>query len=233
MADIDVSIRLAQRALPDILNAYRGHINHGDFAWGAFSEFTLTPEKPNTARTTIPLVYKGEERATMNAIVFAPGNGTGDTSTYQLLDLPIHERSYARERVIPRKKVCAMEIFFPLLTITENRAKTHTLHPHLASLEELSIDEERNVVKLWDLGEPREFRPSPNSIQPQLQFTTGHYPSGKRFGDPHSIFYNPQVAEAFATPPIQVVGFVAIDAAQNPLAEIFDRIRPLPEQGRY
>jgi len=200
------------------------------FYLGEFQRMSLTPDKPNTARTVIP-VHNEEDDAKVGdicAILFAPGDGTGDAKIYSFKSLevpPEYVHQKMPERVLPRKKICPMELFVPFFSIKAGRA-----YHGLASLEELTIDDgdfPKKLLKLFDLGysvpeyrkelrvPPSESDHGPNSVG-WLQLTTGYTRSGRKFGDPHAIFDS--VPET-----MQVVGFLSIDTVENPLAKAFDR----------
>ena len=206
---------------------------YAGFYLGEFQKMSLTPNKPNTARTVIP-VHNKEDDAKVGdiyAILFAPGDGTGDANTYSLKDLenlevpPGHAYQKMPERILPRKKICPMELFIPFFSIKMGRA-----YHGLVSLEELTVDnadKPKKLLKLFDLGydipeyqkelrvPPSESDHGPNTVG-WLQLTTGYKRNGERFGDPHAIFDN--VPET-----MQVVGFLSINTVKNPLAKAFDR----------
>ncbi len=63
-----------------------------DLKFEEFPDLVLTMEKPNSARTVIPVSYADANTLDMYVIVFLPGDGTGDTNTYQLEQLRLPKR---------------------------------------------------------------------------------------------------------------------------------------------
>ena len=178
--------------------------------------FTSTPEKPNYARTVVPISNDTTTLGEMYVIVFLPQDGTGDNKTYtrERLIIPSkYQFAEKPERVFPRSKtgiVC--EGFFPLFSINPKGKKAM----FAASLEELTLDPETSEVRwAWNLGLSTKEYPSifnkdiPN--KPDVTYTTGTK-DGTRFGDPHAI-YN-------ATENIQIVGFLSIRDTNSPLVEL-------------
>ncbi len=179
------------------------HENQLNFS--AFPDLVLTPDKPNSARTIIPVTHKETKVGEMYVIVFRPGDGTGDSKTYTLDQLRIPPKYRYIEkpaRVLPRSKqgiIC--EGFFPLFSIGQN-------HPEMfaVSLEELTVDDVSNlqtIVRAWTLN---------NGNQPTVYQTTGMDLQSRRFGDPHAI-HN-------ATNKIQVAGFLAVTDQESSLISI-------------
>jgi len=173
-------------------------------------DFELTPDKPNTARTIIPVTYAGTNVGKLYAIIFFPGDGTGDAKTYEpgRLEVPSRLRySEKPERVMPRSKsgiIC--EGYFPFFSFSDGRVSMCN-----AFLEELTVDDvdqPERIVHAWNLG-------NRESKQPEVYLTTGYDKHGSRFGDPHSIHnYGDDV---------EVVGFLAITDRENPLLQLTDR----------
>lgn len=201
--------------------------------------FYLTLDKPNTARTTIPVYYNDSPAGNIYVILFKPGDGTGDTKTYKtgMLDIPEDLKSKdslfrnESKKILPRKKICAMEIFIPFFSI-----KGDLIYSGLASLEELTVDDVKNptkVVRAYNLGRDKEAYKGILKMHPtasgygarnswDMQLTAGCKRDGSRFGDPHSVIHN--VDEKV----IQVVGFLSIEEKGTPLAAAFDSVE-LPE----
>ncbi|MBI4174454.1 MAG: hypothetical protein HY517_02315 [Candidatus Aenigmarchaeota archaeon] len=215
MKPTDLDLPAMRKPIREALRAY-ADMYRGDVKFGDFHDMQLTPEKPNSARTTVPVAYKGLPPLDMYAIAFLPGDGTGDTSTYKLDDVFIPTwLQYAEkpERVIPRsKKGIACEGFFPLFSAAAGRN-----YMFVNCMWELTIADSagRNVVThAWWLGSrPDRFKVL-DPARPEVYFTTGTGKNGERFGDPHAIHYNPNAE------PVQVVGFLAIKDAEHPIMEI-------------
>lgn len=172
-----------------------------------------TPEKPNTARTEVDIIFADGSKELMYAILFMPGDGTGDASKYKpgQLELPEYLRSIDKvkerpESVLPRKKDCAAEVLFPLFSIKD----FWEVYENTVSLDELTVDSTetpKKIIKAWNLGEVRtryeRVMVGKASIirHPYHVYTTGYETDGKRFGDPHAIFNSTQL--------MQVVGFIS------------------------
>lgn len=180
-----------------------------------FSDFVLTPEKSNSARTVVPVHYNGQFVGDMNVIVFRHGDGTGDTKTYALDDLMILER-YRHDtkpgRVIPRSKSGVLcEGFFPLFSRT---AEGNDIL-FAASLDELGLVDNR-VSFLWRLGQIdsdyTRLLQGELSAKPLIYLTVGLSAQGNRIGDPHCVYFSRSIDDV-----LQVVGFLGITDTQNPL----------------
>lgn len=179
-----------------------------------------TPEKPNTARSEVPVFVDSKEAGLLYCILFCPGDGTGDSKTYTVNDVVIPEClrfDVKQERVIPRKKSCSCEAFFPFFSVYSGN-----IVPNVVSLEELSLAEDgRTITSTLHLGELSErcvdiakdsvLR---NQKRPFIEFTTGYRTDGTRFGDPHAIYHDRNF------PAMQVVGFLSVEKAGTPLAKI-------------
>ncbi len=181
-----------------------------------FPDFSLTPEKPNSARTVIPITYSGSKAGDMYAIVFLRGDGTGDAKTYALgsVKIPPELRHIEKpERVIPRSKTGVIcEGFFPLFSMNSHGSAAL----FAVSLEELTLDSNQTVIPAWRLGQNKsEYLQAINfrlTILPRVYFTTGIDEEGNRFGDPHAIYYRVDAYDV-----VQVGGFLAVKDADNPL----------------
>lgn len=230
--DIDLS-KVYQHTI-DALREYApllpGHVLELD----QVTPFQLTPQKPNTARTTVPVRYQGTKIADMYVILFRHQDGTGDSSTYRLDDVVIpHFLSHSEkpERILPRAKTGVLaEGFFPLFSVQNG-----VTYPFICSLEELTIDVptamalgglKPSVVQAWNLGmSAAHFRwhtterdKGYKKVDPKVTFTVGNYHQ-VRFGDPHNVcnidgkrFGDPHAIYAILNEPnvIQVAGFLAV-----------------------
>jgi len=196
----------------------------GEVEFQEFPDFILTPDKPNSARTVVPVTFSGEEVGKMYVIVFSAFDGTGDDKTYGLGDVKIPlglKWCEKPERVIPRSKEGVMiEGFFPLFSKTPYG----TIAPFAAHLDELTLDG-NEVIPAWRLGQNKRsflnaISRSRSSIRPEIQFTTKADFSGRRFGDPHAVYYGSPALEA-----VQVAGFLSITDQDNPLMSLAHRWR--------
>ena len=199
-----------------------------ELAFEDFPDLCLTPDKPNSARTVIPVTYAGTKVGEMYAIVFLHQDATGDQNTYQLNEIvipPEFRHKEKPERVIPRAKTGVIaEGFFPLFSMNQRGY----VAPFAAHLDELTLDEENRIVPVFQLGQNRsEYLQAINSgleIVPKIGLTTGTDKSGRRFGDPHAIYY---AMDAYDS--VQVVGFLSVKDQANPLMRILNNC-PLPKK---
>jgi hypothetical protein len=209
-----LNLKTLRRPLEDALSTYQTT----DLKFQDFPDLILTPEKPNSARTVIPITYGTAKIGDLYVIVFAKGDGTGDSKTYKLddLDIPIEFRySEKPERIIPRAKTRIIyEGCFPLFSMTP---KKH-ISMFAASLDELGLVG-KTITPLWRLGQNdsdySKALQDELSLNPQVYLTVGESLDGKRIGDPHSIHYNQNTEDAF-----QVVGFLGITDPDNPILNI-------------
>jgi len=208
-------LKALRKPLEEALSAYEtDNIKFQDFP-----DLILTPEKPNSARTIIPVKYGTAKVGDFYAIVFVRGDGTGDAKTYKIDDLIIpHEflHSTKPERVIPRAKtgiVC--EFFFPLFSISPQGYTSM----FAASLDELGIVD-KTITPIWRLGQSdidySKALQGKVLVNPQIDVTVGESRGGKRIGDPHSIYYGRNIEDA-----LQVAGFLGIADPNSPLINIF------------
>lgn len=234
----DLDLPAMREPLREALAVYESHYG-GDLRFGDFPELAPTPEKPNSARTVVPVSYKGLPPLDMYTIVFLPHDGTGDANTYPLgeLDIPDYLQFAEKpERVIPRsKRGVDYEGFFPLFSVAGGDC--HMFASSLAELRTAGPEERAQWERMVPGGKftwgiqvegflgsyPSEFSQRLQAgFQPQVWFTTGTR-NGQRFGDPHAI-YNP-----FESGLLQVGGFLAVKDEAHPIRAITgDWATPLP-----
>jgi len=201
----------------------------GGIEFQDFPDLTLTPDKPNSARTVVPVTYAGSKVGDLYVIVFDYQDGTGDQSSYKLDDVVIPSEFQVGtmpERVIPRAKTGVVaEAFFPLFS----RCPQGRVVPFAASLTELMLDEQNQVFPAFQLGQnlsayAQAIR-SNAQVSPVIEATTGTDVCGQRFGDPHAV-YCARPVEDF----VQVVGFLSCTDASSPLMAVFGTaaMKPLP-----
>mgnify|MGYP006221322631 CR=1 FL=1 len=222
METYEPKLELFRDALNASLRGYEQVID-SEISFGEFSDFRVTPDKPNYARTVVPVRYRGSEVGEMYAITFLSGDGTGDENTYKIGDVIIPDEfrfKEKQERVIPRSKEgIALEAFFPLFS-TNHRG--HVI-PFAACLEELTLNDHNEIECAWNLGSKQQryliqLDSDPESM-PRISLTTGTRQYWERFGDPHAI-YNP-----VKVPHSQTVGFLGISDENNPLYKVIsDRL---------
>ena len=195
-----------------------------ELAFQDFPDFNFTPNKANTARTVIPVTYAGAKAGEMYVIVFLQKDGTGDDKTFKLdeIKIPPELRNGSKpERVVPRAKNGVIaEIFFPLFSLNRN----NYVVPFAAHLDELTLNDEKTIIKALTLGQNRStYLQAINSgleLIPKIKLTTGNDKKGKRFGDPHAIYYSAEVYDA-----VQVAGFLTIREETNPLLNLITKRR--------
>ncbi len=214
-----LDLKMLREPLEAALSAYE---NATGMKFEDFPDLILTPEKPNSARTVIPVTYETVKIGDLYALAFMQGDGTGDSKTYQLQDVvipPEFQHSEKPERVIPRAKtgvVC--EGFFPLFSLTSQG----DIALFAASLDELGLVD-TTLTRLWRLGQTDEeyarALQRKEITTPKVYLTVGESAEGKRMGDPHAIYYNRALPDA-----LQVVGFLGTTDANNPLKEISESL---------
>ena len=210
-----------EKNLAKVLKLYEAHIQ-GGIEFKIEGLLTLTPEKPNTARTIVTVGQGDYALAKMYAILFLPGDGTGDANTYKPGQLIVPEYLQFEdkpERILPRKKDCEKEIFLPFFSVINGK-----FHNNVVSLEELTVDDVQNpktIVKYDDLGDSAEkYGNMLNGMytikrEPFCRRTTGYDEESKRFGDPHAIYHRKELES------MQMVGFISLEKG-NPLIKIFN-----------
>lgn len=200
-----------------------------DFSFSKCNELDLTPDKPYTARTVVPVTYRQVEVGKMTVLVLLPKDGTGSSEDDYTLDQVIISEDLRHrkkpERVVPRKKTGIIaEAYFPLLAMNY-RGEIVKFAGHL---DELTLDEERRIVPMFSLGQERaNYLRTVNSgsdATPIIQLTVGTDREGNRFGDPHAIYYGRNLAAS-----IQVAGFLAVKEANNPLVEALAQFEMPPQ----
>lgn len=145
---------------------------------------------------------------------------------------PEYQHADKPERILPRAKSrekVVMEAFFPIATVEGSWS-----YPGRVSLEELTVLRDGGHIyigKEFDLGlPPDEYNlalQNAKSTPLSIQLTCGYRRDGKRFGDPHAIYYNPKLAQRNPHR-MQVAGFLSVESADNPLCNILDRIATAP-----
>lgn len=80
-------------------------------------ELTLTPDKPNTARTVIEARdHHGEKVGDMYVIAFKPQDGTGDSKSRRISDLDVKYPYFYVEALTPRDKALGSEVHLGILS---------------------------------------------------------------------------------------------------------------------
>lgn len=217
-----------------IAEGMQGHsaVTGGEFRFDCSDELVLTPNRPNSARMRIPILLEGNPVAEAVAIVFAPGDGTGDTNARPLEGLDTGPYPHA-DLVVPRPKTgIDHEAYLPLATVDLDSISQQAI-PFAGSLHMLGEvagpKGERALTRLATLGlNAVDFARAMNGLfqpEPLATLTTG-YESGLtvsprvrvgRFGDPHAVF-NPYDSRLGDKPDrLQVCAFLPITDKQASL----------------
>jgi hypothetical protein len=156
--------------------------------------------------------------ALMTLVLFAPGDGTGggETSVERSKVIIPPELKSIDDRILPRKKDCALEVMFPIHSF-----KQPSMGAGSFSLKEYGLLGQH----VQYIGEHTTL--DMNAHSPVLcTITTGYLHSGERIGDPHSIYYDPTSKNA-KQDILQVAGFLSIDR-NHQLCRKLDRISIIP-----
>ena len=71
----DLDLTLLREPLENALRGYERLVDSAfRFSW--FGDFVLTPDKPNTARTVVPVLCDEQKVGDLYVILFRPGDGT-------------------------------------------------------------------------------------------------------------------------------------------------------------
>lgn len=199
LESFEVPIRSSLRQYSDMTD---GHVQ---FDAHRAAQLELTLEGPNSARSVTPVVYDGEEVASLFVIAFAPGDSTGQrTST------PITTREYvsyeAGAAILPQSKNAELaEAHLTIATASQERPHSDPIL-FAGNLSLMGMDEDK-ISQIGILGQQdhrfvgaayRRNRPVPTAT-----LTTGSSISGERFGDPHCVYNDWKSL-------VQICGFVAI-----------------------
>jgi hypothetical protein len=187
------------------------------FDISAASHLVLTPDKPNSARSSTQVMHGDDgEAATLTVVAFAPYDATGDDKTYTADQLetgmfPNHPKYFPRS-----KKAVHTEAH---MTIASKLAgETHKpvkFAGHLSMIGLVGVGNNRGakpyMIETGYVGqESHAFsgtmdRTAPRS--PRVTYTTGFNARGEHFGDPHALVNDTEYS-------LQVCAFLAINAAQ-------------------
>jgi hypothetical protein len=177
-------------------------------------KLSLTPEKPNSARSVTETLFKKEKIGTLYTIAFKPGDGTGDESGYKLTNLNIDDNYPKKTLVIPRNKTGIYEEGH-LTILKYNTENVHSEPKLFAGTFDLLGLKEGKVTKIGELGHPS----GKDDANPLATLTCG-YKDEKRFGDPHAVYSG-------VTGAIQVCAFLAIsNEVNNRYQNLLDILNP-------
>lgn len=170
-------------------------------------KFELTPQKPNSARSSSQVKHLGETIGNLVVIAFAFEDGTGDESMFRLNDR-ISYGLYPREaKVMPRSKAAVDSEAH--LTMASFFAYAPNEDPVMfaGSLELIAFKRPDYLSQLATLGQSfgafSEATFGNSEASPTVTLTTATDPAtGEKFGDPHAVFNS--------MPLVQVCGFIAV-----------------------
>lgn len=162
----------------------------------------LTPDKPNSARSSTDVLLQEEKVGTLYVIAFKPGDGTGSEDNYQLKDLNVDNPYPTATLVVPRNKTGVHSEAH--LTIVSHVMEDSHAEPKLyfGTFDLLGLEGNR-VKKIGELGPP-----DTTVISHRLATLTVGFIGSRRFGDPHAVYSRiPGV--------VQVCAFLAISDDVN------------------
>ena len=177
----------------------------------------LTPDKPNTARSVVPVYHENEEMGTLYTIAFAPQDATGDDKTFKAEDL--RSRFPNDPKYFPRSKAAVhAEVHLAIASQTmESQEDPVMFAGHLRLL---GLIGDNYLDEIGYVGqESHSFTSTMRNRHPRnprVTLTTGQRgeisisdKAGERFGDPHALL-NPKEGV------VQVAGFIAISPEAAP-----------------
>ena len=155
------------------------------------TKFELTPDKPNSARSVTRVTdYVGKFVGDLFTIVFKPGDGSGDESSYRVTALDFDYRYPKEPKAVPRSKEKILaEVFLPILMhkIESPNACANQFFGTLDLLGIKPVNGKPRVIKLATLGS----RLIASSTGAQAYYTCGERETDNepdRFGDPHAVY---------------------------------------------
>jgi hypothetical protein len=179
------------------------------------SKLNLTPEKPNSARSTSGALFMSEKIGTLYVIAFKPGDGTGDESGYKLSDLQVDAPYPNKTLIVPRNKTGVYHEAH--LTIANHAIENPHAEPEMfaGNFDLVGLDGKK-VAKIGQLGQTS----NKQHPLPIATFTVGYDKNEKRFGDPHAVYSG-------ITDALQVCAFLAIsNEIHNRYQQILDGLNP-------
>lgn len=233
--NITEALKIGNDALEDSFESYREMFEQIDMDIENINTLEPAPEKSYHARSHIKLKVHGNPKYDLgfNVVAFAHGDGTGDTSRYNIGELNIPQEYKFKdrpERVFPRRKLrkdVAMEAMFPLFSVNDSGKVLNGV----VCLEQLSLNHPRGdtLVRRAYLGvNPLIFRGMIKegvSDRQVIELTTGYRRNGERFGDPHAVHYG----QSITPDALQVVAFLTIKDPLNPACKLLEDISLIPD----
>ncbi len=214
---LDTLVEPIYSALNRLMEVSDGKFRISGKAKTAATKLELTPDKPNSARSTTEFKHLGEVAGKLFIIAFAPGDGTGEESPSLKLRHLNTEPYPALGKIVPRFKFgIASEVHFPVATARID-SPSSDMFENTGNLELLGLPTDGNpfgdrIGRIGQLGQWEEdFR---RIIEGEVDCPT--YPMAtqtlwyetvngatERMGEPHAVYNGHEDV-------VQVCGFMAI-----------------------
>jgi hypothetical protein len=171
-----------------------------------------TPDKPYSARSSVPVYHENEEMGTLYTIAFAPHDATGDDKTFK--DADIATSRFPREpKYSPRSKAAAhAEVHLAIASQTMESQNDPVMFTGHLSL--IGVVGGNHVIEAGYIGqESHTFASAMRNRQPQYPratLTTGYRGEMDNLGDPGERFGDPHALLNWFQGVVQVAGFIAI-----------------------
>ena len=197
------------------LQTYQNIADNGlSFDAASARKLTPTPDKTNSARSTTPVLFRGEKVGDLYVIAFKPGDGTGSEADYKLSRLTVDLVYPEVAHVVPRRKSGVHhEAHLTVLThpidVHHSRAQSELFQ---GSFDLLGLDA-ATVRMIGILGHKEGAVGGPMAT-----LTVGYTELLRRFADPHAVY-------SLMPGVLQVCAFFAVSEEVN---ERFpDMLKPL------
>lgn len=237
-AVLGIKLPAFEDPIRDALKTY-SEITDGkvEFEYDHAGRLERTPEKHTYARSATIVRHAGEIVSTLYVVVFAPKDGTGDESAYQINKTNMGSFEHST-KVLPRsKRATHSEAHLTLVAQDINRPNANPIQ-YAGSFDLLSLNKQGVVTKIAELGQSRQaFAKIITGRQdpwPTTTLTVGYRGAmndligGERFGDPHAVLSPWRDV-------VQVCGFLAV--AKEQAGRHLDMMRELhardPALGDY
>ena len=168
----------------------RAGINFPDLEEAA--KLKRIPGKPYSARAGAKVHYGKKVVGDLVVVAFAPGEGSGDESSYKADDLDFDEYP-AVPQIIPRSKEGVVAETH-LTLVSALAGEKDSIYPGFGNLSLMGLMGDR-IVKLAELGQEVPSGEMPENPDLRATMTVGRHElledgvrSGDRFGDPHAIY---------------------------------------------
>lgn len=190
-----------------------------EFDLDSASELTLTPEKPNSARSESLFKQLGEVAGTLYVIAFKPEDATGDYKSYGQGTLYTGKYRPAAKYYPRIKSAIDTEAHLTIASQFVDSETDPVLFAGRLSMLSLRGISKRQISRIGFVGQNQEtfkkYLANPDLAEPTVTLTTGYRGGLKinplsqlkytdRFGDPHAILNDAE------PPTIQVCGFIGM-----------------------